>query len=379
MITFLDGDVSGHGRTNLRVVEGRVASVGAPPVPGDIVVELHGDRVLPGLINAHDHLQLNNFPRLKYRETHLNVSEWIADIAAHRETDTRLTEPHAVVRDARLWHGAVKNLLSGVTTVVHHDPLYPVLRTPGFPVRVLADYGWAHSLALDGNDTVRRSHRSTPGNWPWFIHAGEGVDEEAGREFAVLESMGCVTANARFIHGVAFDAAARARLAEARAGLIWCPASNLFLFGKTADISGLIGHARVALGSDSRLSGSNDLLSELREAHASGLVPEAVLETLVTTASASLLRLPDRGLLREGALADIVVLPRDMPLWKATRADLRCVMLGGIMAYGDLDYARSLMPAGSATDVTVDGKPKRLQRSLVEFLRHETLETGRAA
>lgn len=367
MITLLGGDVAGYGKTSLRLAGGRVTAVGEPPAPGDLVVELHGDRVLPGLINAHDHLQLNNFPRLKYRQTHRNVAEWIADIAAHRQSDERLIEPHGVAREARLWHGGIKNLMSGVTTVVHHDPLYPALRAPDFPVRVLADYGWSHSLDIDGEDAVRRSHRSTPGNWPWFIHAGEGIDDEAAAEFAVLESLGCVSANARFIHGVAFDARACARLAEVRAGLIWCPASNLFLFGRTAAVGELAALGRIALGSDSRLSGSSDLLAEVRAAHALGLVPEALIETLVTTASASLLQLPDRGLLREGSLADIVILPRDMPLWKASCGDLRCVMKGGVMAFGDPEYARQLLGDGLGTDVTVDGRRKVLARALAEF------------
>ena len=387
-ITLLDGDVSGYGRTSLRLENGRVDAIGAAPVRGDIVVSLHGDRVLPGLINAHDHLQLNNFRRVKFRETHRNVGEWIDDIVANRDADPRLTTPNGVPRDARLWHGALKNLLAGVTTVAHHDPVYPALRAPGFPVSVLADFGWAHSLAVDGDEAVRRSHHDTPDDWPWFIHAGEGVDEHSGAEFARLESLGCLTANARFIHGVAFGRAECRRLAQARAGLIWCPASNHFLFGRTAEVAELVAQGRVALGSDSRLSGSVDLLGELREAHATGMVPAALLESLVTTASAALLCLPDRGSLHVGARADVLILPGDMPLRSASRADVRCVLLGAAMAYGDGEYASQLLATRRRAPILVDGREKILAGDIADFLRRNpveesglqwTRETGRAA
>jgi hypothetical protein len=42
-----------------------------------------------------------------------------------------------VPREERLLIGGVKNLLSGVTTVAHHDPLYSCLQEATFPVRVV--------------------------------------------------------------------------------------------------------------------------------------------------------------------------------------------------------------------------------------------------
>jgi cytosine/adenosine deaminase-related metal-dependent hydrolase len=239
---------------------------------------------------------------------------------------------------------------------------------------VLADYGWAHSLGIDGDERVRQSHRATPPQTPWFIHSGEGVDEAARQEFPRLEALGCVTANARFVHGVAFGAADLETIARAGAGLIWCPASNLYLFGRTAAVSTLAARERVALGSDSRLSGSLDLLAEVREAHGTGLVPEDALESLVTKAGASLLGLLDRGELRAGALADLVILPRGMPLWRATRTDLRCVMLGGAMSCGDQQLAAQLMRAEDRTRIVVDGADKVLRTGIAETLRHHGVD-----
>jgi len=197
-----------------------------------------------------------------------------------------------------------------------------------------------------------------------------------------------VTANVRFIHGVAFTGAECERLAQAHAGLIWCPASNLYLFGRTADVRLLAARGCVALGSDSRLSGSRDLLDELHEAHATDMVPAEQVESLVTHASARLLRLTDRGALREGMLADLIILPREMPLWEARRADLRCVMLGGKLLCGEAPIAAQLLHPEHCAQIVVDGRDKVLRREVADQLQRHAAdecgvrwahETGRAA
>src|SRR5207237_10820947 len=53
----------------------RILAIGEPPRIGDTVVDLDGAFVLPGLVNAHDHLELNHYGRLKFRETHENASD----------------------------------------------------------------------------------------------------------------------------------------------------------------------------------------------------------------------------------------------------------------------------------------------------------------
>ena len=48
--------------------------------------------------------------------------------------------------------------------------------------------------------------------------------------------------------------------------IVWCPASNLKLLGKTLSAERLHAHQRLLLGTDSRLSGSQDMLMELKVA-----------------------------------------------------------------------------------------------------------------
>jgi cytosine/adenosine deaminase-related metal-dependent hydrolase len=373
-VTFVNADIAG-GRGSLRLAGSRIAAVSAAARPGDLVcagdavVDLHGDRVLPGLVNAHDHLQLNNLPPvLPARDLFDNAREWISQVTLRRRSDPAFEARVAVALNERLLIGGMKNLLSGVTTVAHHDPLYPFLASEGFPTRVVTHYGWSHSLFIDGEQEVSNSYRGTPPSWPWIIHAAEGVDAEARDEFSRLDALGCVGPNTLIVHGVALDQAQRARLEIAGAGLIWCPSSNLRLFGATAQVTELCRSGRVALGTDSRLTGSRDLLCELGAAREAAGVDEATLESLVTRDAAALLKLDDRGTLRAGARADLLVLPAGMRLSSATRADIRLLVLGGRALYADTDYAEVMTPPTEWVAVNVDGKPKMLESGLAAVL-----------
>ena len=367
-IAFINAEL-GAGRSGcLRVQGSRIAGVDVRPDAADIVVDLQGDRLLPGLINAHDHLQLNNLAALETRKIYRHARDWISEVDARRRTDPQFEAGVAVPRDERLLLGAVKNLLSGATTVAHHDPLYPFLTHADCPVAVLRNYGWSHSLYIDGEPRVAESFRATPADWPWIVHAAEGLNAEAGGEFERLDALGCVQANSLLVHGIALDAKQRARLVDGGAGLIWCPSSNMRLFGSTAQVGDLAARHRVALGTDSRLSGSRDLLEELRIAAQLGEVAEECLEDLVTAAAAKLLRLNDRGALRAGLRADLLVLPAGARLGKASRRDVRLVMVEGVARFGEAEYARCASPGTEWTPVWVDGVPKMLDEQISKRL-----------
>src|SRR5216683_5953807 len=182
-LTLINAQIAPGEFSTLRIVGSRIAALGVGPVAGDRLVDLEGDRVMPGLINAHDHLQLNSLPSLDPGKHYRHVREWISDINARRRSDSLFEASVAIARDDRLLIGGVKNLLSGVTTVAHHDPMYPFLSNARYPTRVVCNYGWAHSLYIDGEEKVRNSYRRTPLAWPWIIHAAEGVNEDAADEF----------------------------------------------------------------------------------------------------------------------------------------------------------------------------------------------------
>ena len=368
-VTFVNAKVVGpDGRLSrtIRIKGARIDGIDVAPDQGDAVVDVEESFVFPGLINAHEHLELNSQPRLKWRDRYDNASEWVADFQPRFDTDPALAIARADTLDDRLWIGGVKNLLSGVTTVCHHNPIHRALRRR-FPVRVVDEFGYSHSLYIDG-DAVSASHRNTPAEWPWMIHAAEGCDEPAERELDALDRLGCLTPNTVLIHGVAFGKAAADRVIQAGAGLVWCPSSNEFLFNRTADVRAFDDADRLALGSDSRLSGEGDLLDELKAAHATRqLSPEGLART-VTSGAAQLLRLRSAGRVVAGAPADITIIrslancPFDT-LVIATRTDIRMTMINGKPAVADPALAAVFQATSVSTAAaTVDGAERIVAR-----------------
>jgi cytosine/adenosine deaminase-related metal-dependent hydrolase len=367
-ITFINAQFRDGRIGTLRVRGACIAAIDVEPEPADELVDLQGDRLLPGLINAHDHLQLNSLPDHETPKFYRHARDWIAEVDGRRRTDPQFAAGASVARDERLLFGGIKNLLSGVTTVAHHDPLYPFLTHAGYPISVVRDYGWSHSLYIDGERSVVESYRATPAAWPWIVHAAEGQNEEAADEFERLDALGCLKPNTLLVHGIALDQAQRARLMTAGGALIWCPSSNMRLFGKTAQVTDLASNRRVALGTDSRLSGARDLLDELRLAASLSGLDDDTLEGLVTHVSATLLRLPDRGVLRPGLRADLLVLPAETRLRDATRSKVRLVMVDGIARYGDAECVMSASANTELTRVLVDGAPKMLDGNISRLL-----------
>jgi cytosine/adenosine deaminase-related metal-dependent hydrolase len=377
-VSLVNARVAADGRIAESIrFSSRVLSIGERPKHGDTVLDLQGGFVLPGLVNAHDHLELNHYGRLKGRDRYENASDWIADLRPRLSGDPAVRQGRAHPLIERLFIGALKNLLGGVTTVAHHNPFYAELRRM-MPIRVVRRYGWAHSFLLEGLPAGARGEpggdvavrwRGTPPDAPFVVHLAEGVDDEARGELARLEALGCLKPNTVIVHGVAIDEHGWRRVARAGGGLVWCPASNAFLFGRTALVRELIeggdeARVTVALGTDSRVTGSRDLLDELRAAREAIPLPPDALLGMVTREAATLLRQPRAGRLLVGAPADLLVIPplAESPgaaLLETRRRDVRLVAVAGRPLVGDADFA-AVFRARKVTPrpLRVDAAPK---------------------
>jgi len=355
----------GARKESLRLENGRIASAGCPSGDDDLVIGLDGHLVFPGLLNGHEHLTLNAFPVPDVGSPRTSAYAWIEALQPILASE-RFRKVKRVDEEVRARHGALKNLLSGVTTVAHHDPWLPAMGDPTFPVRVVVPYGWCHSLRLAGRygPSVEESVAATPEGARWFVHLAEGTDEEAAGELDRLDRLGGLGPSTVLVHGVGLSISDVARVIESGAGVVWCPASNRRVLGATLDPRRLLAAGRLALGTDSRLSGSSDLLEEMQVAQRSGDLTSADLLRLVTLQAAALLGRPDAGHLGAGAVADLVVVP-DVDgdprgaLVGLPRSCLRAVVLGGAPRVADADLLPWLEAAGvPARHVLLDGVPK---------------------
>jgi cytosine/adenosine deaminase-related metal-dependent hydrolase len=366
----------------------RVLALDEAPRPGDQVLDLQGAWVLPGLINAHDHLELNHYGAWHGDAGYTNASQWIEQVGAALQRDAAARGRRAWPLAARLFAGALKNVLAGVTTVAHHNPFYREIGRR-LPVRVVRRYGWAHSFYLQRGRAgangepageVPARHAATPASAPFILHIGEGTDDEARGELARLCELGCLTPNALLVHGLAFSAADWQTVVGQGASLAWCPSSNLAMFGRTAPLGLWLDCApasvsHVTLGSDSRLTGSRDLLEELKVA--AKLLPSDTLGLLamVTGHAARALSLPAAGRIACGLPADLVVVPAAgghaaSALLAASRRDLALVVLDGRPVVGDPGWRRAFDARGvPCSPACVDGREKVVARRLAADVR----------
>lgn len=343
-----DTAISGH----VEIASGRVESIatsqtdhGEARAYDSPSLDLSGYLLLPGLINAHDHLEFGLYPNLGHGP-YDNSAQWARDI---HERDRATIETHqSVPRDVRLWWGAIRNLLCGVTTVCHHNPLHPELLSDDFPVRIVTKCGWGHSLAMDGQ--LDAKHRSTPEKHPFVLHACEGLDEISANELDELERRGLLDPRTILVHGLALRASGIGLLNSRGATLVWCPTSNRFLFGRTHSIETIASLDRVLLGNDSPLTAAGDLLDEIHIAyHEIGAAPEALYRMIFDSAPAAFRLGNGEGQIRPHAAADFIAV-RDAGLTPAealanlASTDVELVVLRGRVQLASVEILKRLPP-----------------------------------
>ena len=272
-------------------------------------LDLSGYLLLPGLINAHEHLEFGLFPNIG-NGPYQNAAEWAQDI--HLSNASVIAQHRSVPRSVCLWWGAIRNLICGVTTVCHHNPVPPELLEPAFPVRVLSAFGWAHSLSLESD--LARTFALTPRHLPFILHSAEGIDEKSQREIFDLDRLHALDGRTVLVHGLACTREAVFLVNERRAALILCPTSNQFLFHRSPTSAFIRSVDTAVLGSDSPLTAAGDLLDEIRFARMQIGLDAHSLYNMVTERSAKVFRLrKGEGRLRPGSVADVVAV-RDIGL-----------------------------------------------------------------
>ncbi len=221
--------------------------------------DLTGLRVMPGLINAHDHLEFALFPRLG-NGVYRNAGEWARDI--YRPDESPVRDQLRVPKRLRLLWGGLRNLLAGVTAVCHHNP-YDAVFDAGFPVRVVKECGWAHSLEF-APDLVVRYRAAMEQAQPFVVHLGEGTDQSSAEEIFELDRMGVLGPGTVLVHAVGLQTDGWELAQRRSCSVVWCPRSNFFTLGQTFSVSSVLAlKVPLALGTDSALTAEGDLLDEI--------------------------------------------------------------------------------------------------------------------
>jgi len=316
------------------------------------VMNLKDHLILPGLVNAHDHLHFGIFPRLG-DGPYPSWREWAKDI--HHPEKPPLLDLLKIRKETLLWRGAIHNALAGVTTVCHHDAPHLLMASNALPVKVMTDCGWAHSL--DDPQWVRR-YAQTPADRPFIIHFAEGTDARSRREVQRLERKVKLNERLVLVHAIGVSQLDWLNLRAAGVWIVWCPTSNLHILGQTLARDLLLSYPSIALGSDSPLSAAGDLLDELQAARSLLDLPSHLLYRMVTIRAARLLRLSgSHGSITEGGVADLVTVrdhgqPPCDSLVALSRRDIAAVMHGGKITVAshefymqrDLNIERQLFP-----------------------------------
>ncbi len=321
--------------------------------------------VLPGLINSHDHLDFNLFPKLGSR-AYEDYLDWGRDI--HLRYKDRIRQVLAIPQALRTRWGLYKNLLNGFTTVVNHGA---VLITGAEELITVFQAGHClHSLG-------------TEKRWRWklnglrrrkgliVVHICEGTNSTAAGEADRLRRWNLFRRPVVGVHGVAM----KERQADALKALVWCPDSNYFLYHRTAPIDRLKHRLPILFGTDSTLSATWNGWEQLRLARRQAMLTDAELLDGLMGKAAAVWELPLVGKIEKGYQADLVIKKgNDLDGVFATNPkDLLLVMHRGQIRLFDSDLAASLTASGIGmagfSGVMVDGSVKYVQGDLPGLIR----------
>ena len=123
-------------------------------------------------------------------------------------------------------------------------------------------------------------------------------------------------------------------------GLVWCPDSNYFLLGQTAEVRELKNKTKIAFGTDSTLTSSWFARDHFNCALKSGHVNEVELFEMLTKNAVDLFGLNDTGSLKEGMKADIVILNKNHQLFEHGPEDIQLTFHKGKIVEADESFEK---------------------------------------
>jgi 5-methylthioadenosine/S-adenosylhomocysteine deaminase len=375
------------------IENGRIVASGAAiQIPSGTKI-IHTDGIIaPGLIDLHNHLTWNIFPRWKPTEEFGSRYDW----QQKPVYNILLTAPHQAIADAGLEceadrYAEVKAITEGETSLtgsmqqpcderVDRDLDFTGGSRLGSGLGTILYNVFPLQMSPEKLKEADDALSATP-RGSLLIHIAEGGphDASAAREFEQLKARGLLRPGVSLIHAVAIKPEGFAEMAAHGVGFIWSPRSNVELYGDTANVAAAkAAGVTMALAPDWSPTGSDGLLGELNYASVWNqtqkppLFTERELVMMATTNAAALVNLSAQlGSLATGHAADLIVIKKTAAghdafwtLTHSTPADLQLVVIGGSAMYGDTALMQTfgtngepLQVCGAAKSLAVPGKP----------------------
>lgn len=339
------------GSFSILISNGKISSISAEQIQDNSQsINFSEATVFPGLINSHDHIDFNLFPRLRNR-IYNNYREWGKDI--HENNKNEINSILNIPQPLRVKWGLYKNLLCGVTTVVNHGDKLNIGED------IISVFQEANSLHSVGFEKLWKLKLNNPLTRHALIaiHAGEGTDEVSHNEIDQLISSNYLNKDIVAIHGVPMDK----KQASKFKALVWCPLSNHFLLNKTADIKDLKTATNVIFGTDSTLTANWNIWSHLQEALAEEQLTDKELFESITSIPARVWDMQDIGLVEANKTADLVVAKGSLSFpsfFNTTPGDILLVIHKGEIKLYDESLAPQIKPTEKFTKLSIDGITK---------------------
>jgi 5-methylthioadenosine/S-adenosylhomocysteine deaminase len=382
------------------IVNGRIVSVSenSPDLPNAVSVNTHGI-ILPGFVDAHNHLRSNVVPRWKPTRLYSNRHEWRQDPDFIRLVNgpiNRVGSTHFC--DMNKWgelralvggttsimtteaqpciHGLVRNLdyNSGFygTTQLNLEHTFNVLDLPP----ASAPAARAEFVFVAKNFFI-----DNPFYEALLIHLAEGTDAFSLEEFTFMQSQSLLNSKGVVIHGIPLRPVDFKVMSDYETSLVWSPRSNLELYGATADINAALNEGvEIALAPDWAVTGSSNMLNELKVAalwnseRLGGRLTDKQLVDMATSVPAHIAGIDDEvGAIKVGLRADLIVINGDhnnpyRAVIDATAANVDLVFINGVPLYGDRIFMKHFWDESELEEIKSPEATKTLATPAANFL-----------
>jgi hypothetical protein len=365
-----------------------------PAVATASIVQTNGI-IFPGLIDAHNHVQFDIFDETDWApdasDHFTNHYQWAdtkrfrALVDAKQYLNGESRGAHVNIGCELVKFAKLKGLIGGTTSIVgqavpEDQKCYSSLvrtidqKQNGLP----ADRIQTADVFPKPPEADRVCANQASGKTDaYLVQIGDGTDDIARKEFQRLHdassSRGCLLSpKTAIVNGAALQDPEMTEMVAHGMSLVWLPRSNVSLYGhgtdlsKTANIPAAIEKGiTVAIGTDWSITGSQNLLDELRFARQidstqwGDVLSPKMLVQMVTKNAAKVIGLQTTlGELAYGRKADLVVIGGDRTrpydaILAATPRDVRLVVVGGKAIYGDaaLKALGQTSPACDSLDI----------------------------